>query len=74
MLVTVLIFNAIFNGIHTSDSNWWSKGIMTPVQRGTSRNGSNTVWRRVECVMWDRKLKIQPKGKALEAYTVHASI
>ena len=32
------------------------------------------AWRRVECIMWDRKLKKQLKGKVLEACVVPACI
>ena len=45
-----------------------SKEIQTRVQAGAA------VWRRVEGIMWDRKLKKQLKGKVLKACVVPACI
>ena len=45
-----------------------SKEIQRRVQAGAA------AWRRVEGIMWDRKLKKQLKGKVLEACVVLACI
>ena len=36
--------------------------------------GGTGAWRRMECIMWGRKLKKQLKGKVLEACVVPAFI
>ena len=45
-----------------------SKGIQRRVQAGAA------AWRRVEGIMWDRKLKKQLKGKVFETCVVPACI
>ena len=50
------------------------RGSSKEIQRRVQAAAAAAAWRRVEGIMWDRKLKKQLKGKVLEACVVPACI